>query len=196
MPTQTCVWVLLSRTRTDKSQQNCSGRIWFCSFQYLMSVRVTKFVTLLVERYYAVCHSVSYQSRVLARGHHFLLASYILPSILLAVLFNGPKLIQLMKIIKYANISTQARFVYVQFGIIYQVSSMEPQGFYNPSLKVFHPLITCCIMPILITTYLNYKICQTTKQMNFASLHQNLDQSMSRVMMTIVALFLIINIPR
>ena len=59
--------------------------------------------------------------------------------------------------------------------------------------QIFHPLTTTCLVPILILCILNYRIIIGSKRMS-ASL-QN-DISMARIMMTIVAVFITLSIPK
>ena len=145
-----------------------------------ISITASVFLTmaLTVERYYAVCSPHTYQARVAVRGHCWILLSYIIPTILGAVILNIPKVLQVSDILSAKHFSRDTRHMFIKIGIISQV---------------FHPLATTCIIPICALSFLNYRILIGSKRMSANS--QN-DISMAKIMMTIVTVFIILNIPK
>ena len=136
-------------------------------------------ISITIERYYAVCSPLTYQARVVEKGSRWILWSYIIPCTLAAAFFNVPKIVQLSALVNIHSLSPIQRNMYIKFGIIYQV---------------FHPLFTTCIIPILILSVLNYKIVLSSKRVT-SSISSN-DISLSKIMMTLVMVFIILNIPR
>ena len=64
-------------------------------------------IAITVERYYAVHSPLNYQTRSTKQGHWWILASYVVPVVVAAILFNIPKLLQLAKILTVENISPE-----------------------------------------------------------------------------------------
>ena len=144
-----------------------------CHISTTASVFMT--LSLTVERFYAVCSPHSYQHRVAMRGHYCILLSYIIPTIIATVILNIPRIMQLLDVLcSSENIHISIN----KFGIIFQV---------------FHPLITSCIIPIFALSILNYRILLGSRRMSASS--QN-DVSMAKILMTVVTVFILLNIPR
>ena len=147
-----------------------------CHISITASVFLT--VAITVERYYAICFPHSYQLRVAVRGHRWILLSYIIPTIIGAIILNVPKLLHVTDLLSAKNFARENRHIFIKFGIISQV---------------FHPLASTCIIPVFILSILNYRILAGSKRMSANS--QN-DISMAKIMMTIVAVFITLSIPR
>merc|ERR1719318_2200585 len=73
-----------------------------CHIAVTASVFLT--IAITVERFYAVCSPFTYQTRVVERGHWWILSSYILPVLLTAIMLNIPKLLHLAKMDFVKNI--------------------------------------------------------------------------------------------
>ena len=148
-----------------------------CHIAVTASVFLT--IAITVERFYAVCSPFTYHTRVVERGHWRILSSYIMPDMLTAIMLNIPKLLHLAKMDLVKNIFRHQRGNYIKFGIIFQL---------------FHPLSTTCLLPIIVLGFLNYKIFLGSKRIISAS--TNNDISMAKIMMTIVAVFILLSIPK
>ena len=142
-----------------------------------MSVFLT--IALTAERYYAVCSPYSYQTRVAERGHWWILSSYTIPVGLAATILNIPKLLHLIKANFVKKLFRHHIEAYIKFGIIYQV---------------FHPLSTTCLIPIFVLCILNYRIFIGSKRT--ISHSSNTDTSLAKIMMTVVAVFILLSIPK
>jgi hypothetical protein len=136
-------------------------------------------IAITVERYYAVCSPFTYQTRVVERGHWWILSSYIMPVMLIAIILNIPKLLHLAKMDFVKNIFRHQRGNYIKYGIISQL---------------FHPLSTTCLLPIYVLCSLNYRIFIGARRT--ISTSTNNDISMAKIMMTIVAVFILLSIPK
>ena len=64
-----------------------------CHISITTSVFLT--VAITIERYYAVCAPHMFKVRVAARGHWWIIYTYIIPTIFSAIFFNIPKILQL-----------------------------------------------------------------------------------------------------
>ena len=149
-----------------------------CHIGVSCSVFLTMSIT--VERYYAVCSPIVYQARLAQKGHSWILTAYITPVILTSIFLNVPKLLNLSKILSLNSIPPEHHTMYIKLFII---------------MQVFHPLITTCIIPIIILIILNYKIYTGSRRL-LCSRSNSRDISMARVMMTIVTVFVILSIPK
>ena len=147
-----------------------------CHISITASVFLT--VAITVERYYAVCSPHTYQLRVAVRGHGWILLSYIIPTILGAIILNIPKLLQVSDLLAAKHFERENRHIFIKLGIISQV---------------FHPLATTCIIPIFTLSILNYRILIGSKRL---SVNSKNDISMAKIMMTIVTVFIVLSIPK
>ena len=118
-----------------------------CHISVTASVFLT--IAITVERYYAVCSPFTYQTRLVERGHWRILSSYIMPVMLIAIMLNIPKLLNLAKMEFVKNMFRHHRGNYIKFGIISQL---------------FHPLSTTCLLPIIVLCILNYRIFLGSKR--------------------------------
>ena len=150
----------------------------FCHISVSASVFLT--VAITMERYYAVCFPHTYQTRLAGKGHWCIIMSNILPVFFAAILFNMPKILQLTRIVSLAEIFPDTRS-YIKVGIISQV---------------FHPLVTTCVIPILMLSFLNLSILRGSRKKSQSRAMIRTDITMAKTMMTIVTVFIILNIPR
>jgi hypothetical protein len=148
-----------------------------CHIAVTASVFLT--IAITVERFYAVCSPFTYQTREVERGHWWILSSYIMPVMLTATMLNIPKLLHLSKMDLVKDMFQHNRGNYIKFGIISQL---------------FHPLSTTCLLPIIILCFLNYRIFLGSKRTLCTS--TNTDMSMAKIMMSIVAVFILLSIPK
>ena len=148
-----------------------------CHIAVTASVFLT--VAITVERYYAVCSPYAYQTRLAERGHWWILSSYIIPVVITATLLNIPKLLHLTRADFVKNMFRHHQGTYIKLGIISQV---------------FHPLTTTSLVPIIVLCILNYRIFIDSKRA--ISNSSNTDISMAKIMMTIVAVFIFLSIPK
>ena len=103
-----------------------------------------------------------FKARVVTKGQKKILCSYLAPVLVMAVILNIPKMVSLAKLLfsqvkEFKHINSQSREMkhfqenmvgmelYLQINILYQV---------------FHPLVTCCIFPLVTLTVLNLKIAK------------------------------------
>ena len=128
---------------------------------------------------HAVCSPFTYQTREVERGHWWILSSYIMPVMLTATMLNIPKLLHLSKMDFMKNIFKHNRGKYIKFDIISQL---------------FHPLSTTCLLSIIILCFLTYRIFLGSKRI--VCMSTNTDKSMAKIMMTIVAVFILFSIPK
>ena len=136
-------------------------------------------IAITVESFYAVCSSFTYQTREVEREHWWILSSYIMPVMLTATMLNIPKLLHLSKMDFMKNIFKHNRGKYIKFDIISQL---------------FHPLSTTCLLSIIILCFLTYRIFLGSKRI--VCMSTNTDKSMAKIMMTIVAVFILFSIPK
>ena len=108
-------------------------------------------IAITVERYYAVHSPLNYQTRSTKQGHWWILASYVVPVVVAAIIFNVPKLLQLAKILTAENISPEHQNSFIKVAIIFQV---------------IHPLTTTCIIPVILLMYLNHSIYTRARRVN------------------------------
>ena len=148
----------------------------FCHIAVATSVFFT--ISITIERYYACKSPFNYHSREQSHGHWLIVGSYVLPSIVAAVIFNIPKLLQLADILVVENIPTEYQTHFVKIGIIYQV---------------FHPLTTTCIIPFFILGSLNYSIYKSSRRLNVTPYR---DISLENILMSLVVVFIILSIPK
>ena len=144
-----------------------------------VSLSVFMTIAISVERYFAVCSAFTYQARVAVKGHCRILSSYIIPAILIAIILNIPKILNIGKLFNIQEISPNYKNIYIKVSIISQV---------------FHPLTTTFLIPIILLTFLNYKIVLGSKRIHSNRLKKEV--SLSKIMMTLVAVFIILSIPR
>ncbi|XP_023331090.1 FMRFamide receptor isoform X2 [Eurytemora carolleeae] len=132
-------------------------------------------VAISLERHTAVCSPLTYQARIVEKGHVCLLVSYSLPVILFSILLNLPRI-----------------FAHFPFGQILQADPMYIQtGIYS---QIFHPVCTTCILPFISLAVLNYRIFLASRRQGSAN--NPSDLAMARTMMALVLIFLILNLPR
>ena len=136
-------------------------------------------ISITVERYIAIRSPFTYQARVAEKGHCRILSSYIIPVILIAIVLNTPKILSIGEFISINDISPDYKNIFIKVCIISQV---------------FHPLTTTCLVPIILLSVLNYKIHHGSKRMVSSRLKNEV--SLSKVMMTIVIVFIVLSIPR
>ena len=136
-------------------------------------------IAITVERYYAVHSPLNYQTRSTKQGHWWILASYVVPVVVAAILFNIPKLLQLAGILTVENISPEHQNMFIKVAIISQV---------------IHPLTTTCIIPITILLYLNHSIYTSARRMNVTPRRR--DISLENILVNIVAVFIILSLPK
>ena len=149
-----------------------------CHIGVSCSVFLTVSITL--ERYYAVCSPIAYQARMAQKGHSWILITYISPVILISICLNTPKLLNLSNILSLNSIPLEHHHLYIKLSIM---------------MQVFHPLLTTCIIPIIILIILNYKIYSGSRR--FLLVRPNTsDISLAHIMMTIVAVFIILSVPK
>ena len=144
-----------------------------------ISASVFMTITITVERYYAVSSPYSYQIRIMKKGYCWILSCYIIPVIFGAVILNIPKMLQIGNLL--STIPEEYIQISINAGIIYQV---------------FHPFATTCIIPIVVLSVLNYKIVMASKQRLSTSNKLFSEIKMAKTMMTIVIVFIILNIPK
>lgn len=148
-----------------------------CHLGLAASVFLTIAITL--ERYQAVCCSPHlYQSRLVSTGPRLLLAYYITPAVLLAVLLNIPRFLSVSPLgRRLATLPSYLRFL-----IVYQS---------------VHPLTTTGLAPLLLLSILNLNM-----HISLGRFQQSQSQSarkemhLTRMMSIIVLTFLLLNMPR
>ena len=109
-----------------------------------IAVSASVFITIAItmERYQAVCFPYTYQIRLVKKGNWYIMIGNMIPIFLAAVLLNMPKILNLTQIVSLVDIFQDDK-IYIKVGIIFQV---------------FHPLLTTCVVPILILVFANLGI--------------------------------------
>jgi hypothetical protein len=125
-----------------------------------------------------VCSPYAYRTRVVERGHWWILSSYIMPVMLTATMLNLPKLLHLIKADFVKNMFKHHQATYIKLGIIFQV---------------VHPLATTSLVPIIVLCLLNYQMFLGAER---TVANSTTDISMARIMMTIVAVFILLSMPK
>ena len=144
-----------------------------------ISVSVFMTITITFERFSAISSPFTYQIRLTRRGYWRSIFCYVCPVIIASVLLNLPKVLQSGRLL--SSLSTYQEKDLIKAGIIYQV---------------FHPLLTTCILPIIILSILNYKVFKISKQRLSSFTRMTFEVTMAKIMITIVLIFIILNIPR
>ena len=144
-----------------------------------ISVSVFMTITITVERYFAVSSPFTYKIKLMKRGYWWSISYYVIPVIIAALILNTPKILQIGNLL--SPMFRDHKKTCIKAGIIYQI---------------FHPLLTTCTIPIIVLSFFNYKVIETSKQRLSSSTKLAFEVSMARVMITIVIIFIIFNIPR
>ena len=146
-----------------------------CHIAITASIFLTIAITL--ERYYAVSSPYTYQIRLNKKGFWAILTYHIIPVILIAVIVNIPKLLQVFNILSLLPLTYERTII--KAGILYQV---------------FHPLSTNCIIPIGVLCVLNSKIVIVSRQRSMANVRMSSEIRMARIMIIITIIFIILSL--
>ena len=144
-----------------------------------VSASIFMTIAITVERYYAVSSPYTYQIRLNKKGFWTILTYHIIPVILIAVIVNTPKLLQVSNVLSLLPLSYER--IIIKAGIIYQV---------------FHPLSTNCIIPIGVLSVLNSKIVIVSRQRSVANMKMSSEIRMARIMIIITSIFVILSMPK
>ena len=144
-----------------------------------VSASVFMTIAITVERFYAVSSPFTYQIRLTQRSYCWIISCYIIPVICGAVTLNIPGILKLGNL--FPTPLPEFKQISIKAGIIYQV---------------FHPLTTTSIIPIGVTSILNYKIVKASRQRLSTSNKINSEIKMAKTMMTVVMIFIILNFPK
>ncbi|XP_023330165.1 FMRFamide receptor [Eurytemora carolleeae] len=146
-----------------------------CHFALAASVFIT--VSITIERYQAVCCPYNYNGRTSTRNHNISLFSYMVPCIILALVFNIPRFI--VSFLTGKQLGPRL----LKLLIVYQT---------------FHPLSTTGLFPLILLGTMNYKIYSSipTGPLITSRRRQAKNFRMARIAVALVLIFIIFNTPR
>ena len=136
-------------------------------------------ITIAIERYCAVSSPFTYKIKLTKRGYWWSISYYVIPVIISAIILNIPRILQIGKLLP--AMFRDHKKTYIMAGIIYQI---------------FHPLLTTCVIPIIVLCILNHKIIKISKQRLSSFTRMAFEVNLAKIMITIVIIFIIFNIPR
>jgi len=145
-----------------------------CHLALTTSVFMTASCT--IERHQAVCLPHVYRERLIQTGKSWLVTYYVLPTLLSAACLNIPRFISVTSM----GLELQKNPIYLRFLIMYQC---------------FHPIFTTVLCPFLLLTILNFRIYRRYLSFGF-TIAQGKDVQMTRILLTVVLTFLLLNLPR
>ncbi|XP_023333939.1 FMRFamide receptor, partial [Eurytemora carolleeae] len=143
-----------------------------------LSIFLTVAVTL--ERYQSISDPLNYEARVVSRGRTNLVLIYLIPSILLSIVFNIPRLLSVSSLGTSLHTNQQLVRIYI---------------FY----QAVHPLSTTGLIPFLFLSILNWRINNKIPKISHvssSSRRRTKDFNLARVCTILVLVFLVLNLPR